>query len=229
MSSENKESVNDWFLKTLMVANDNERWSRQNLTRQSTTQSLHWRWWLQMLKINNDFKMKVDQVVESPPPGVDFDACKEEEEGLCCLGYVSQWGWWRYFDDYTIHHEYNDNDDDDDAGDGIEEGGCADDWDRWEKWKMRPLVPCLSVSAGRSRLSLLLLTPLYSCCCCILYRHPYHLQVCHTSYITQFTSRQEEQCLQQYRKQCNIIIGDVCDDDNDDDFFHNLCIRCGWE
>ena len=42
------------------------------------------------LKINNDFKMKVDQVVESPPPGVDFDACKEEEEGLCCLGYVSQ-------------------------------------------------------------------------------------------------------------------------------------------
>ena len=33
------------------------------------------------------------------------------------------------------------------------------------------------------------------------------LQVCHTSYITQFTPKQEEQCLQQYRKQCHIIIG----------------------
>ena len=33
------------------------------------------------------------------------------------------------------------------------------------------------------------------------------LQVCHTSYITQFTPKQDEQCLQQYRKQCHIIIG----------------------
>ena len=35
------------------------------------------------------------------------------------------------------------------------------------------------------------------------------VQVCHTSYITQFKSRQEEQCLQRYKKQCNIIIGDA--------------------
>ena len=28
------------------------------------------------------------QVVESPPPGIDFGNCREEEDGLCCLGYV---------------------------------------------------------------------------------------------------------------------------------------------
>ena len=28
------------------------------------------------------------QVVESPPPGIDFGNCREEKDGLCCLGYV---------------------------------------------------------------------------------------------------------------------------------------------
>ena len=27
-------------------------------------------------------------MVESPPPGIDFGNCREEEDGLCCLGYV---------------------------------------------------------------------------------------------------------------------------------------------
>ena len=48
--------------------------------------------------------------------------------------------------------------------------------------------------------------------------------MCHTSYITQFASRQEEQCLQQYRKQCNIIIGDVCDDGGFDDIAKDINI-----
>ena len=33
--------------------------------------------------------IEMNQVVKRPPPGVDFAGCKEEEEGLCCLGYVS--------------------------------------------------------------------------------------------------------------------------------------------
>ena len=39
--------------------------------------------------------------------------------------------------------------------------------------------------------------------------------MCHTSYITQFTPKQEEQCLQQYRKQCHIIIGGS---------YNNICL-----
>ena len=35
--------------------------------------------------------LKMKQVVETPPPGIDFSSCEEEEEGLCCLGYVSSW------------------------------------------------------------------------------------------------------------------------------------------
>ena len=53
----------------------------------------------------------------------------------------------------------------------------------------------------------------YGCCCCLCCchsHHPEYFQVCHTSFITQFMPRQEEQCLQQYRKQCDIIIGNDC-------------------
>ena len=44
------------------------------------------------LLIQNHFYFdcwKYTQVVESPPPGIDFGNCREEEDGLCCLGYVS--------------------------------------------------------------------------------------------------------------------------------------------
>ena len=108
---------------------------------------------------------------------------------------------------------------------------------------MPPRVRSLSASAGRSRycsfsffcffMSLMFLLLLlflfyivvsivisssYGCCCCLCCCHNHHLeyfQVCHTSFITQFMPRQEEQCLQQYRKQCDIIIGNDCDEEHD--------------
>ena len=83
----------------------------------------------------------------------------------------------------------------------------------------------------------------YGCCCCLCCchsHHPEYFQVCHTSFITQFMPRQEEQCLQQYRKQCDIIIGNDCDEEHEQ-YHHdktmvtltlitllNLWTRCGW-